>query len=279
MQPNHNLSSSVKLGVHNLSNRIAMASMSCLSEEYSLSDSKTLDYYVKRASAGLIITDPTLISPSNKFLKCPGIYADRQVKEWRKITQAVHDRHGKVFLQLWYDDNQKKKKQALSNLKQLFRRAAQNALAADFDGVEIHAALGYLIDCYPQSNLESDRDLERQTELLFSIVEEVISVWDENRVGVRISPVESFLGSNSDYLEIFYYLFDAFNFYDVAYIHLIEPDSSKLDRQIFPTLISVIRSVYHGTIISSCQDNFDRGREAIALGNVDLVSFDKLVAV
>lgn len=80
-------------------------------------------------------------------------------------------------------------------------------------------------------------------------------------------------------MEIFYYLFDAFNFYDVAYIHLIEPDSSKLDRQIFPTLISVIRSVYHGTIISSCQDNFDRGREAIALGNVDLVSFDKLVAV
>ena len=294
MELNRTLSTSFKLGDYTLSNRIVLAPMSCLSQERNLSQPKIVNYYAQKASAGLIVTDPTLISPLAGFQNCPGIYTHQQVKKWRQITEKVHDRNGKIFLQLWYCDDATAScllgetlppieltksfntKEDLSTVVKLFRRAAQNALRADFDGVEIHAAFGYLVNRYLQYTL--DREIEQPQQLLFRIIEEVASVWDEERVGVRIAPDRAFSGSKvSDLLDIFYDLSDAFNFYDIAYVHLIE-SAPDFKLQVFLALSSLLRSIYHGTIVANCQDNLKKAQLAIATGNADLISFDKLIA-
>ena len=292
------LSTSFKLGDCNLSNRIVLAPMSCLSQERNLSQPKIVNYYAQKASAGLIVTDPTLIAPLAGFQNCPGIYSRQQVKKWRQITEEIHNRNGKIFLQLWYCDDvtatcllgetlptptksitYTNAKDDLSAVAKLFRRAAQNALRADFDGVEIHAAFGYLVDRYLQYSTKLDREVEQLKQLLIRIIEEVASVWDEERVGVRIAPQEAFCGANvSSIIDIFYDLSDVFNFYDIAYVHLIESAPDLFDPQVFLALSSLLRSIYHGTIISNCQDDLKKAQLAIAKGNADLISFDKLIA-
>ena len=297
MELNRTLSTLFKLGDYILSNRIVLAPMPCLSQECNLSQPKIVNYYAQKASAGLIVTDPTLIAPLARFQNCPGIYSHQQVKKWRQITEEVHDRNGKIFLQLWYYDDvtancllgetlptatklitYTNAKEDLSTVVKLFRRAAQNALRADFDGVEIHAAFGYLVDRYLQYSTKLDREIEQPLQLLIRIIEEVASVWDEERVGVRIAPEKTFLGANvSNLLDIFYDLSDAFNFYDIAYVHLIESAPNLFEPQVFPALSSLLRSIYHGTIISN-QDDLRKAQLAIATGNADLISFDKLIA-
>ena len=186
------LSSSIGLRMHTLSNRIVMASMSCLSDRHNLSQPTIADYYAKRASAGLIITEPTLIYPLEGFNNCPGIYSRQQVKKWREITEAVRDRGSKIFLQLGYCEDESSfcrldetlnindfatNTKDLSTVVKMFRRAAQNALAADFDGVEIHAAFGYATN-HLEDGLEFSQNIEQQLKVLTSIIEEVIGVWD-----------------------------------------------------------------------------------------------------
>ena len=287
------LSSSVKLGVYTLPNRLVMAPMSCLRDRYNLSRSGIVDYYAKKASAGLIVTDPTLILPLKGFDNCPGIYSRQQIEKWREITKAVRDRDGKIFLQLWYCEDGNKFCQLgeslhinglasdkdLSTVVKLFRRAAQNALAADFDGVEIHAAFGY-IDEQRFEHLKFSYNLEQQIELLTSIVEEIASVWDEDRVGIRITPEATLVDlKSSEFMDYFYNLFDAFNFYDVAYVHLVQlANTKKIDRQIFSVLTSILRSIYRGVMISSCQNDLEWAKVAIADGNTDLVSFNDSIA-
>ncbi|MDJ0571565.1 MAG: hypothetical protein QNJ53_21300 [Pleurocapsa sp. MO_192.B19] len=162
---------------------------------------------------------------------------------------------------------------------QLFRRAAQNALAADFDGVEIHAAFGYLIGRDISSELKPIENLEQQRELLTSIIQEVASIWDEERVGIRISPEATFFGKNvTDIYGAFFYFFDVFKFYNLGYVHLVEPDAGDHNRRLFPTLIALLRSIYGGTIISSCHNSFEQARKVVAGGKVDLVSFERLIA-
>ena len=236
------LSSSVGLGVYTLSNRIVMAPTSCLFGHHNLSQPIIADYYAKRATAGLIISEPTLIHPLEEFDSCPGIYSRQQVKKWRKVTETVRDRGGKIFLQLWYCEDQSSfcrlaetlhingfaanTAKDSSTVVKLFRRAAQNALAGDFDGVEIHAAFGDSTN-HLEDGLESSQNIEQQIEVLASIIEEVISVWDEDRVGVRVTPKVTLSGAKDiNLLESVYDLFDVFNFYDVAYVHLVESDRS-----------------------------------------------------
>lgn len=288
------LSSSVKLGVYTLPNRIVMAPMSCLRERYDLSGSEIVDRYKEKASAGLIISDPTLISPLEEFNNCPGIYSHWQVEKWRDVTKAVRDRNGKIFLQLWYCEDRQTHCQLgeslhinglaidtkFSAVAKLFRRAAQNALAADFDGVEIHAAFGYMDEHSLKQSLKFSHNLEQQIELLTLIIEEVASVWDEDRVGIRITPEATLKDlKQSELSDYLYNLFDMFNFYDLAYAHLVQPiDVRGLNRKMFALVTSILRSVYQGKVISSCQNDYQMAKDAIAAGNVDLVSFNDLIA-
>ena len=284
------LSSSIELADYTLSNRMVMAPMSCLYHHHNLSHPEIVDYYTKRASAGLIITEPTLISPPKGFDGCPGIYSRQQIKKWREITEAVRDCGGKIFLQLWYCEDETSFchlgeslhinglaiNKDFPTVVKLFRRAAQNAMAADFDGVEIHAAFGYLDERHFQRDLKFSHNIEQQAELLISIIEEVASVWNEDRVGVRITPEVTLSGvKDVTIIEDFYDLFDAFNFYDIAYVHLVESvKAARSDRQIFLALSTVLRSIYHGTVILSCQNDLERAKQVITARQADLVSFD-----
>ena len=165
----------------------------------------------------------------------------------------------------------------LSTVVKLFRIAAQNALAADFNGIEIQANFGCLINPSAQNISKSRQNLEQSIQLLIAIIDEVASVWNEERAGVRIIPQKFFSDTDiPDLLETFYELSDAFNFYEVAYVHLIESTFNISKSQLFLALFSLLRSTYHGTIISGYQKSFEKARIAINRGYTDLVSFNNL---
>ncbi|MGC1527269.1 MAG: alkene reductase [Phormidesmis sp.] len=189
------LFSSTKLGAHDLKNRLVMAPMTRLRAIGGIPQPLMATYYAQRASAGLIVTECTAISPmSNGYMDCPGIYSSEQIEGWRQVTGAVHQANGKIFLQLWHcgrishpallqgkqplapsaiapvgelhtpigkvtmETPQALEKNEIAEIVEQFRTGAENAEAAGFDGVELHGAFGYLIDQFLQdgSNHRTD---------------------------------------------------------------------------------------------------------------------------
>ncbi|MEM7316171.1 MAG: alkene reductase, partial [Planctomycetota bacterium] len=220
-----------------LANRVAMAPMTrARSGENRIPNALMAEYYAQRASAGLIITEATTISPqANGWNQSPGIYTDDMVDGWKLVTEAVHARGGRIFLQLWHmgrashsdfhdgelpvapsaiaisgdrihtPDGQKKPYEVpralqtdeIPNIVKDYRRAAEGALAAGFDGVEIHAANGYLIDQFLQSKTNHRTDtyggsVDNRYRFLGEVVDAVRGVFPANRVGVRIAPNSQF---------------------------------------------------------------------------------------
>ena len=143
--------------------------------------------------------------------------------------------------------------------------------------MEIHAAFGYFSEHYLPIDVKPDRYLLAQTEFLISVIEEVCSIWDEDRVGIQVSPEATLLGvDESNLSDSFYLLLDALNFYDVAYVHIIESTkSNRVSHQFLSIMFSLFRSIYHGKIIFGCKDDLDQAKVAIANSNADLISFTK----
>ncbi len=189
------LFSPTKVGSHTLKNRLVMAPMTRLRAVGGLPQPIMATYYAQRASAGLIVTECTAVSPmSNGYMDCPGIYSSEQVEGWRRVTEAVHQADGKIFLQLWHcgrishpallngkqpiapsaiapvgelhtpigkvtmETPRELAKEEIAEIVEQFRQGAENAKAAGFDGVELHGAFGYLIDQFLQdgSNHRTD---------------------------------------------------------------------------------------------------------------------------
>lgn len=285
MKPDSCLTSPIRLGAYTLSNRIVIASKPQLLADNNLPQSEALDYYASKASVGLIITEPTLVTSEDTLPNYPGIYTHQQVRAWRTITETVRKRKGKIFLQLWYSQTAKRMTNITqsNNIISLFRRAAQNGLAAEFDGIEIYATFGHLIDKnYKNSSKEEEKnyhhELENKSQLLLAIVEEVASVWDEDRVGIKLAPEPDFLGVKGSSLRaVFYYLIDALNFYNIAYLHLTEPSVNDYSQtELTCYWLNLFHSVYSGTLIFDCQDSPIKARDAIIKYGVDLVSFNDL---
>lgn len=219
------------LGDLNLPNRIVMAPLTrCRASAGRVPNDMMLEYYVQRASAGLIISEATSVSPMGVgYPNTPGIWSDAQVAGWSRITQAVHQADGRILLQLWhvgrvsdpiYLDGQlpvapsaiapaghvsllRPKKpfetpRALASAElpgiiEDYRRAAENALRAGFDGVEIHGANGYLLDQFLQSGSNRRDDdyggsLENRARLMLEVADAVCSVWGASRVGMHLAP-------------------------------------------------------------------------------------------
>lgn len=190
------LLTSIQIGDFTLPNRIVMAPMTRLRAVGSIPTALMAEYYAQRASAGLIITECTMISPlSNGYINCPGIYSPEQVTAWRRVTDAVHDKGGKIFLQLWHsgrishpsllngelpvapsaiaaigslhtpagkvalDTPRALETDEIPQIIEQFRQGSKNAMQAGFDGVELHGAFGYLIDQFLQdgSNQRTDQ--------------------------------------------------------------------------------------------------------------------------
>ena len=315
-----NLFSPIKLGSNSLANRVIMAPMTRLRAIGGIPNSLMATYYAQRASAGLIITECTMVSPmSNGYMNCPGIYSPEQIAEWHKITNAVHNAGGKIFLQLWHSGRishpsllggkqpiapsaiapvgelhspvgkvtmetpRPLEKYEISEVVEQFRSGAKNAKAAGFDGVELHGAFGYLIDQFLQdgSNQRTDEyggPIENRARFLLEVVEAVSSVWGADRVGIKLSPSNTFYGmADSNPQVTFGYVLKALSPIGLAYVHLMEPNEIDLkNRDVINPVIPLFRPMYQGTLIGNGNYTQETANAALAKGDVDLVSFGKL---
>jgi N-ethylmaleimide reductase len=277
------------------------------------------EYYTQRASAGLIITEATTISEQGiGWVDSPGIYNDAQESGWRRIVAALHARGTPVFLQLWhcgrashssfhggqpavsasaikingdyihtpkgkqpYEAPRALKISEVVRTVEDYRRAAERAKAAGFDGVEIHAANGYLIDQFLQSktNQRTDRyggSVENRVRFLKEIVEAILTVWPAARVGVRLAPNGNFNDMGApDFRETFTYAAGQLNFYGLAYLHVVDGLAFGFHEQGKPMMLSEFRAVFAGPLMGNCGYTRDTAEAAIASGQADLIAFGR----
>ncbi|KOP25536.1 NADH:flavin oxidoreductase [Hapalosiphon sp. MRB220] len=315
-----NLFSPVRLGPYSLRNRIVMAPMTRLRAVGSLPNELMATYYAQRASAGLILTECTMISPlSNGYMNCPGIYTQEQIEGWKLVTQAVHAQGGKIFLQLWHsgrvahsallngelpiapsaiaavgtlhtpigkvnlDTPRALETEEIPQIVEQFRQGAENAMKAGFDGVELHGAFGYLIDQFLQDGSNQRQDeyggsIENRTRFLLEVVTAVTSVWGGNRVGIKLSPSNTYYGmKDSNPQDTFSYAIARLNDFNLAYIHLMEPNETDLaTREVLNPVLPIFRPLYIGTIITNGGYDKQKGNQVLASGEADLVSYARL---
>jgi N-ethylmaleimide reductase len=170
----------------------------------------------------------------------------------------------------------------IPDIVEQFRQGAENAKAAGFDGVELHGAFGYLIDQFLQdcSNQRTDEyggSIENRSRFLLEVVGAVVNVWGGDLVGIKLSPSNTFYGmGDSDPEATFGYVIKALNSFDLAYIHLMEPNEVDLQKPVLNPVTSRFRPLYQGTIITNGGYDRDKGDAALMKGEADLVSFGKL---
>ncbi|MBI4785124.1 MAG: alkene reductase [Oscillatoriophycideae cyanobacterium NC_groundwater_1537_Pr4_S-0.65um_50_18] len=317
------LFSPVKLGRYELPNRMVMAPLTRnRAGEGNVPRVLNAEYYAQRASAGLIVSEATQISPQGLgYPLTPGIHSSEQIAGWQLVTQAVHEKGGRIFLQLWhvgrishpslqpngelpvapsaiapqgmastFTGEQPFVTPRALELDEIpgivadYRQAAENALTAGFDGVEVHGANGYLLDQFLQdgSNHRTDAyggSIENRARLLLEVMEAVVGVWGSDRVGVRLSPSGTFNDmADSDPTALFGYVISALNRFDLAYLHLVEPrwTSETTETDLGALTASAFRPLYSGTLIAAGGFDRDQGNAVIAAGKADLVAYGRL---
>lgn len=304
-----------------LRNRIVMAPMTRSRSDNAENKATALTalYYRQRASAGLIITEGTFISPEGVgVIHVPAIYSNEQVAGWKLTTEAVHAENGVIFAQLWHtgayshpDLHQGKKPLAPSDVnpeQQVFtatgfkptvapqpmtvadikrtvndfKQGALHAFEAGFDGVELHAANGYLLQQFfsKNANLRTDEyggSIENRARILFEILDAIKEVADIRKVAVRLNPsLNGIMGIlvDDETIALYNYLVNRLQDYDLAYLHLIEPFTDVSGN---PNAIQEVakhfRPLYTGTIIINRGFNKDTADKVLSDGDADLVSF------
>ena len=315
MTGQHDLFDSIEIGDDTISNRIVMAPMTRnRAGEGNVPQALNVTYYQQRASAGLIITEASQISPQGVgYPATPGIHSAEQVEGWKAVTAAVHDAGGHIFLQLWhvgrishpslqpegqlpvapsaikpegetvtYEGMQAFVKPHALTTDELpgivadYVNAARRAILAGFDGVEIHSANGYLLDQFLRdgSNQRDDGyggSIENRARLLREVVEAVCAAVGSDKVGVRISPENSFnTMHDSDAQNTFNTVTDMLNGFKLAYLHVLEGDMLNGNRTLNYTQI---KSRFAGPYMANCGYDFERATQAIKNGAADLVAF------
>ncbi|BAU65547.1 NADH:flavin oxidoreductase/NADH oxidase [Stanieria sp. NIES-3757] len=315
------LLSPFSLGDLTLKNRVAMAPLTrSRAGKERLPNDLMAEYYVQRASAGLIITEATTISKqANGWQQTPGIYTDEQAQAWQKVVEAVHAQGTPIFLQLWHcgrashrsfqENNQLPvapsaiaiqgeglhtpdgkrfhetpralETEEIPNIVEDYRLAAERAKMAGFDGVEIHAANGYLIDQFLQSktNHRSDRyggSIENRYRFLQEIVESILTVWSANRVAVRLSPNGNYNDMGSpDFRETFLYVVKQLNSYGLAYLHLVDGLAFGFHELGEQMTLAEFRSVFDAPLMGNCGYTQATAETAIQEGHADLIAFGR----
>lgn len=310
----------VQLGPLQLANRIVMAPLTrSRAKENDVPGDLAREYYVQRASAGLIIAEATQISPQGKgYVLTPGIYSQPQVAAWQNITSAVHAAGGKMFLQLWHvgrishraiqpdgalpvaPSAIKPEGQAYTNegfvpletpralatdelpgIVEQYRKAAQYAREAGFDGVEIHAANGYLLDQFLRDKTNQRTDayggtIENRARLLLEVTAAVVEVWGGARVGIRLSPLSTFGDiADSNPEALFRHVVTELNKFGLVYLHVIEGDTGgarELDGGFDP---QILRRLFKGMYIANNGYDLDLALTARERKTADLVCFGR----
>lgn len=300
-----------QLGALHLSNRIVMAPMTrSRAIDGNVPNPLAETYYRQRASAGLIISEATQVSPQGVgYIRTPGIHSPEQVTAWRKITAAVARAGGKIFLQLWHVGRishpdfhggalpvapsaiapdgevftaQGPKKMVtpraletaeIAGIVEQFRKGAENAKAAGFDGVELHGANGYLLDQFTRDGTNHRTDsyggsIENRVRLPLEATKAVVDVWGTERVGYRVSPTGPFNSmSDSDPRATFSHLAERLSELGILYLHVVDP--VKGENRVAPQL----RKLFNGTLIINGGYDAASGNAAIASGEADLVAY------
>lgn len=303
-----------QLGPMRLANRVVMAPMT--RNRANADDAPhalNALYYAQRASAGLIVTEGTQISPQGKgYPGTAGIHSAAQIAGWKLVTEAVHAKGGRIFAQLWhvgrithaallppgvtpvapsaiapngavnvgsgkvpYATPHALTTDEIRGIVQDYAQAARNALAAGFDGVEIHAANGYLIDQFLRDGTNRRTDaysgtLDNRARFLLEVAEATRAVWGPGRVGVRLSPVNAFNDiADSDPQRSFDFFAAALGECDLAYLHAVETRNLPFDWPAF-------RRRYKGVYIANGGYDLARAQAALDSGDADLVSFGVL---
>jgi N-ethylmaleimide reductase len=281
------------------------------------------EYYAQRASAGLIIAEATAISPEGfGWADTPGLWNEEQIRGWRHVTDAVHAAGGRIVAQLWHtgaishpelrDGLQPVSASDVDPLQVSvtragrkptvkprpltkdeiqvtvadFARAARNALAAGFDGVQILANYLYLIAQFlnAATNLRKDEyggGLENRSRFLFEVVEAVLSEVDAKRVGVKISPMHEggAFAANNETLPITEYVIRKLNTYNLSHLLLMgnttDFSGTPLEHLADDGMFRHFRPLYKGTLIANVNMHRERGNRLIAEGLADLIAFGR----
>ena len=311
------LFSPVTLGAIALKNRIVMAPLTRnRAAEGGVPQAINATYYAQRASAGLIVTEATPISPmGHGYPALPGIYTEAQVAGWKKVTEAVHAQGGKIVIQLWhvgrishpsllpngatpvapsaikpagqaftyqglqdYVTPRALDASELPSIVQDYVHATRAALAAGFDGVEIHAANGYLLDQFLRdgTNQRSDAyggSVEHRMRLLLEVVQAVVEIAGADKVGVRLSPVNPFNDMrDSQPQATFNAVTVALNRFNLAYLHVVEGGIHG-GGESEPFDFVAMRKLFKGAYMANLAYDKAKGNAAIASGHADCVAY------
>ncbi|MBY5841159.1 alkene reductase [Rhizobium leguminosarum] len=307
------------LGSLTLSNRIVMAPLTRNRAGAGFVPGDLIaEYYAQRASAGLIISEATQISQQGQgYQDTPGIYTEAQIDGWRKVTDAVHAKGGHIFLQLWHvgrvshvdlqPDGQPPvapsairaaTKTFVNNafvdvsapralepgeipgIIKDFRGAAANAIAAGFDGVEVHGANGYLLDQFARdgSNTRTDAyggSVENRARLTLEVTAAVIEEVGAQRTGVRISPVSPANGiSATDPQAQFNYIVEQLDEMGIAYLHVVEGATGGA-RDVAPFDYEALRRRFKNTYIANNGYDLELATARLEQGLADLFAFGR----
>ncbi len=319
-----NLTTSVRVGPYELPNRIVMAPLTrSRAGAGNVPQPMNVEYYMQRASAGLIITEATQISPPGVGCpNTPGIHTKEQVKGWKKVTDAVHKQQGQLFLQLWHVGRishpslqpngalpvapsairpngdaytyqglqpfvtpRALETEEIPGVIKQYRHAAEHALEAGFDGVEIHAANGYLLDQFLRDGTNHRTDVyggsvTNRARLLLEVTEAVSEVWGADRVGVRISPVHTFNSMYDSQPHLtFGYVAKQLNRFGLAYLHVVGSrygDGAYPVHSLQPFEERMLREAFKGTYMANAGYDRDRALAALQSGEADLIAFGAL---
>jgi N-ethylmaleimide reductase len=277
------------------------------------------EYYAQRSSAGLLITEATTISSmGNGFLGSPGIYTPEMIEGWKNVTKAVHDKGGRIFLQLWhmgrashssfhggqlpvsasdvaiksdsihtpagkksYEQPHPLTVEEIKATVADYRQAALNAIAAGFDGVEVHGANGYLIDQFLQttSNKRTDNyggTIENRVRFLNDVLDAVVSAVPANRVGVRLSPNGAFNEMGSpDYKELFSHAMAGLDKFNLAYLHVMDGLAFGFHKLGTQFTLKDVRKVFRGPVIGNCGYTQETAEAAVQSGDADMIAFGR----
>ncbi|MCB5198257.1 alkene reductase [Loktanella sp. TSTF-M6] len=313
------LFSPIEMGTITLPNRVLMAPLTRnRAQPDGMPSDMAVPYYRQRASAGLILTEATQISEMGKgYINTPGIHTEAQAAKWREITDAVHAEGGRIFIQLWHvgrishtsvlpDGRQPVSATAKPAKAQTFthdgfvdcsdpvaldadgiketlndyREAARLAKVAGFDGVEVHAANGYLIEQFLQDSVNDRTDeyggsVENRMRFLQEALDVVGEHWDADRIGVRLSPLgQANDGGDSDPLTHYSAIYKMLSDRKLAYLHVLEsfPGSDNGEGQ---DLIDALRDHYDGFYMANGGYDVARAREVITSGRADAVTFGR----
>lgn len=318
------LLSSYKNHALTLKNRVVLAPLTrCLSHHDQVPSENMLNFYRKRANCGLLITEATCINPNaNASSNTPGIYSDKQISAWRSIAETVQEQDAKFFMQLWhpgmmahsscsngaqplspsgikplrefvprlkvpYETPKIMDHNDFSSVKNSFCEAAYNAVdKANFDGIELHVASGYLLDSFLHYSTNKRTDEyggspENMSRFLLELVNELISIIKSNKIAIRISPIpipsmKSISETEADQ-EVFRYLLKQLELLDIAYIH-VSSDNDALHRGTLPSKVSTfVKNNYKGTIAAGGNYSIHEAETALENNEFELAYFGRLL--